>query len=95
MKVREAMQSIEGVAPTARRTATEVTQATAMRGTRALGGEKGVNGQTETGKTPLQVLLEALSEQRNLIGELCNVVSGQQSIVEELHRQSQEHQRQT
>ncbi|KAK4108376.1 hypothetical protein N656DRAFT_426804 [Canariomyces notabilis] len=94
-KVREAMQSVEDVATTSRRTINSITPSTASKGTPGLGSGSGTNGQAEAGKTALQTLLEAINEQqnktretiteqRNMICELCNVVSKQQDAIQRL-----------
>jgi len=88
IKAREAMQSIEGATTTSRRITSGATRPTATKGTRPPGGENGANSQTGTGKTSLQILLEAICEQRDMISELREVVSKQQNSIEQLHRQS-------
>lgn len=69
-KVREAKQSLEDAATTSRRAASETTRVVTTRGTRATGTGYGVNGRIETGKSGLQVLLEALNEQRAEMHEM-------------------------
>jgi hypothetical protein len=86
-KVREAMQSIEDTATVAKTTTSMVARTVAARGTRTVGIENGVNGRIETGKSGLQVLLEAINEQRNTICELRDVISKQHDAIQELHRQ--------
>ena len=66
------------------------TRPTATKGTRRPGGENEANSQTGTGKTSLQILLEVISEQRNMISELREVVNKQRNTIEELHRQSRQ-----
>jgi hypothetical protein len=58
------------------------------------GGGNGTTGQVEAGMTPYQKLMEAISEQRNMICQLCDVVSRQENMIQEQHRQFQEYQRQ-
>lgn len=94
LKVREAMQSLEDSAIASRKVSSVATRAVASRGTRVSAGANGSGGQVETGTTPLQKLLEVISEQRNVICELRDVVSRQDNTIRELHRQFQEHQRQ-
>ncbi len=100
IKVREAMQSIEDATTTSRRIMSGAMRPTATKGTSRLGDENGANSQTGTGNTSLQILLGAISEQRdmiseqrdmireqrNMICELREVVSKQQNAFEELHR---------
>ena len=97
-KVREAMRSIEDVTTAAEATRNEGTRTGASRGTRALGTGYGVNGRIETGKSGIQMLLEAINEQRdemyrmiteqrNTIGELREVICKQHDAIQELHRQ--------
>ncbi|KAH8902604.1 hypothetical protein BR93DRAFT_886599, partial [Coniochaeta sp. PMI_546] len=57
--------------------------------TRVPGRGEGISSQVETGTPPLNKLLEAISEQRNMICELHDVVSRQENTIEELHRQLQ------
>ncbi|EAQ83089.1 hypothetical protein CHGG_10907 [Chaetomium globosum CBS 148.51] len=62
-KAREAMQSLEDVATTSRRAASETTRAVTTRGARASGILYGANSRIETGKSGIQMLLEAINEQ--------------------------------
>jgi hypothetical protein len=80
-KVREAMQSIEDATIAAKTTTNEGTRIVASRGTRALGTGHGVNGRSEAGKSSLQVLLEAINEQRN---EMHEVITEQRNTICEL-----------
>ncbi|EAQ84176.1 hypothetical protein CHGG_10580 [Chaetomium globosum CBS 148.51] len=97
-KAREAMQSLEDVATTSRRAASETTRAVTTRGARASGILYGANSRIETGKSGIQMLLEAINEQRdemyrmiteqrNTIGELREVICKQHDAIQELHRQ--------
>ena len=97
-KAREAMQSLEDVATTSRRAASETTRAVTSRGARASGILYGANSRIETGKSGIQMLLEAINEQRdemyrmiteqrNTIGELREVICKQHDAIQELHRQ--------
>lgn len=86
-KVRKAMQSTEDTATLAKTTTSKVARTVAARGIRAVGTENGVNGRIETGKSGLQVLLEAINEQRNTIYELRDMISKQHDAIQELHRQ--------
>jgi hypothetical protein len=88
------MQSIEDAATAAKTTTSEGTRTIATRGTRAAGTGYGANGRTETGKSGLQMLLEAFNEQRNEMHEMRNticvlrdVISKQHDAIQELHRQ--------
>ncbi|EAQ91643.1 hypothetical protein CHGG_03578 [Chaetomium globosum CBS 148.51] len=97
-KAREAMESLEDVATTSRRAASETTRAVTTRGARASGILYGANSRIETGKSGIQMLLEAINEQRdemyrmiteqrNTIGELREVICKQHDAIQELHRQ--------
>ncbi|KAL2196645.1 hypothetical protein P885DRAFT_61236 [Corynascus similis CBS 632.67] len=72
-----------------------------VRKKRTLGTTDGADNQTGPGKSALQALLDAISEQRevianqqNVICELRDVVSKQQTMIQDFHSQFQEHQRQ-
>jgi hypothetical protein len=90
-KVREAMQLIEDATTAPRRITSDATRTAASRGTRASGTGYGVNGRSETGKSALQVLLEAINEQRNemheIITEQRNTICELRDAIQELHRQ--------
>jgi hypothetical protein len=101
-KVREATQSIEDAATVAKTTTSEGTRAVASRRTRVVGTGYGINGRIETGKSGLQMLLEALNEQRdkmqemiteqrNTICELRDVINKQHDAIQELHPPARRH----
>ncbi|KAL2146425.1 hypothetical protein VTI28DRAFT_4178 [Corynascus sepedonium] len=100
-KAREAIQLLEDATDTARRTTTSARRTIEVRRTRTLGTTDGTDSQTGSGKGALQTLLDALSEQRdvitnqqNVICELRDAISKQQTMIQDFHHQFQEHQRQ-
>lgn len=97
-KVREAMQSLEDAAITSRTATNDAARTATSRRTRAPGSGNGTNGQAEAGKTALQKLLEAITEQRDemrdivakqqdMICDLREVVNKQQEAIQDLLRQ--------
>lgn len=95
------MQMLEDATDIVRRTTTSACRTIEVRKKRTLGTTDGADNQTGPGKSALQALLDAISEQRevianqqNVICELRDVVSKQQTMIQDFHSQFQEHQRQ-
>ncbi|EAQ84812.1 hypothetical protein CHGG_08826 [Chaetomium globosum CBS 148.51] len=86
-EAREAMQSLENVATTSRRAASETTRAVTTRGARASGILYGANSRIETGKSGIQMLLEAINEQRD---EMYRMITEQRNTIGELRELSEE-----